>query len=549
MPIAANEKMAGVTSLGGARPTADDGGRIPFSLRVAVTGHRVLADPAAVTRAVDEAIDLIVRRLPGAARGTCPLVAVSALADGADRVVARSVLRRPGGRLEVILPMPAAEYIKDFEPAGSGPEFERLLAAACSVITLPAQPTREDGYAAAGRAVVDRADITIAIWDGQHAAGKGGTGQIVRYARRQRRPLVWLPAAGGDPVVENLGEIAGLGPGDLDGLDEFNAAPVRPEESRACLRPFTERTRARADGVAAAPGGLNPLLDWIGPPLGRAEVLARRFQALYIRLSAALFALAALAVCVVAAQLIFFPEIRLIVAGEVTCLLTIMSILEWGRRRHVQQRWISTRYLAERLRNAFFIALSGAEERPSASLLTRDDPAAPWAQAAFRQMWARRPSWDAQQVALGPLRDFLADAWIEGQREYFDQAAKLAFARHRISGRVVEGLFGVSVVVALIHVTLGGPENWFHHLLSLLSIGIPACAAALAGYTAQREYLHHARRYARMAEFLAEARDQMLAGANRARVRTIAATVDRLLREERGDWFGTVGQHDLELPA
>ena len=539
--------MAGVTALGGARPAADDGGRIPFTLRVAVTGHRVLADPAAVTMAVDEALDLIVRRLPSAVRATCPLVAVSALADGADRVVARCVLRRPGGRLEVILPMPAAEYVRDFGPAVSGPEFEHLLAEAWSVTTVPAQPTREDGYRAAGRAIVDRADVTIAIWDGQQASGKGGTGEIVRYVRQQGRPLIWLPAAGGEPVAENLGGIAALGPGVLAGLDEFNAASVRPEESRACLRPFTERTRARADVV---PGGLGPLLDWIGPPLGRAEVLARRFQALYFRLSAALFALAALAVCVVAAQLIFFPEIRLIVAGEVICLLTIMSILEWGRRRHVQQRWISTRYLAERLRNAFFIALSGAEERPSAaSLLTREDPAATWAQAAFRQVWAGRPSWDAQQVALGPLRGFLADAWIEAQREYFEQAAKVAFTRHRISARVVEGLFGVSVVVALIHVTLGGPENWFHHLLSLLSIGIPACAAALAGYTAQREYQHHARRYARMTEFLAEARDQMLAGANRNRVRTIAATVDRLLREERGDWFGTVGQHDLELPA
>lgn len=35
---------------------------------------------------------------------------VSALADGADRVVADSVLASPGGRLEVVLPLSPEEY-------------------------------------------------------------------------------------------------------------------------------------------------------------------------------------------------------------------------------------------------------------------------------------------------------------------------------------------------------------------------------------------------------------------------------------------------------
>jgi hypothetical protein len=113
----------------------------------------------------------------------------------------------------------------------------------------------------------------------------------------------------------------------------------------------------------------------------------------------------------------------------------------------------------------------------------------------------------------------------------------------------VEGLFAASVVIAVLHLTLAGPENWFHHLVSLLAISVPACAAALVGINTQREYLRNALRYRRMANLLAEAGHNMLTASDHAQVQGVAMTVDRTLRQERSDWFGTVSLHDLDLPA
>ena len=149
-----------------------DDGSISLDLRIAVTGHRKLTATSALSTAIDQALDRIIDQLRPAIRDHCRLVVVSALADGADRIVADRVLARPGARLEVLLPVPEADYVTDFDRAHSLPEFEHLLGEASWVATMPPSPTRQDAYLDAGRAVIDRADAAIAIWDGHPAAGK-----------------------------------------------------------------------------------------------------------------------------------------------------------------------------------------------------------------------------------------------------------------------------------------------------------------------------------------------------------------------------------------
>jgi hypothetical protein len=91
---------------------------------VGVTGHRDLARPDEVAAAVDAALDALV------ADGSASLVAVSGLAEGADRLVAQRVLARPGGRLVALLPLDPADYVADFADVASVQEFTELLGAA-----------------------------------------------------------------------------------------------------------------------------------------------------------------------------------------------------------------------------------------------------------------------------------------------------------------------------------------------------------------------------------------------------------------------------------
>lgn len=163
-------------------------------IAIGVTGHRFLAELEKVTAGVDRALDRIEE-----AFGQGPLAVVSALAEGADRLVARRVLTRPGAKLIVALPVPESDYVTDFASSASREAFRHLLSRAARVITLPPTPTRDEAYTAAGGYVLDHCDVLLAVWDGREAQGKGGTAQIVVEARRRGLPLAWVHAGNRRP--------------------------------------------------------------------------------------------------------------------------------------------------------------------------------------------------------------------------------------------------------------------------------------------------------------------------------------------------------------
>jgi len=146
---------------------------------IAVTGHQRLADPSAWGW-VESAINVELDKL------SSPLTIVSSLAVGADQLVA-CLFKRRGGKIHAVVPF--ADYERRFAPADAS-AFRRLLAQAVSVEILPPCATDEDAYLAAGRRVVDLAQLLIAVWDGRPAKGKGGTADVVAYAVRQHVAVV-----------------------------------------------------------------------------------------------------------------------------------------------------------------------------------------------------------------------------------------------------------------------------------------------------------------------------------------------------------------------
>jgi hypothetical protein len=161
-------------------------------LTISVTGHRDLR-PEDVP-----VLEGLVRTIvAGVAENNpqTPLVVLSPLAEGADRLVAR-VAMSLGARLIVPLPLPRALYEQDFESETSRAEFRALIDAAESVFELPivagntlqgiAEPgeQRNRQYAQVGAYVARRSHVFLALWDGvtNGAADKpGGTAEVVRF--------------------------------------------------------------------------------------------------------------------------------------------------------------------------------------------------------------------------------------------------------------------------------------------------------------------------------------------------------------------------------
>ena len=142
-------------------------------IALGVTGHRRLAEVGKVAAGVDRAFEHVV-----AAFGSMPAAVVSCLAEGADRLVVQRALALGVSTLVAVLPLPADDYVDDFVSPDSKHEFRSLLARADRVIMSGPTGTRTEAYAAAGYALVNASRILLAVWDGEQARGRGGTGTV-----------------------------------------------------------------------------------------------------------------------------------------------------------------------------------------------------------------------------------------------------------------------------------------------------------------------------------------------------------------------------------
>src|SRR5262245_19261279 len=171
--------------------------RLP--LVIGATGHRDVRDQdiPVLEREVGAIISALRHNyLHGDAE--TPLIILSSLAEGADRLVTRVALAR-GARLIAPMPMPIEEYRRDFEPGlkpGNAAEFEALLGQAVAAPVVPFTPgnsldavradaaKREEQYRAVGLFIAQHANVLIALWDGGGAMAPGGTAEVVAFKRR-----------------------------------------------------------------------------------------------------------------------------------------------------------------------------------------------------------------------------------------------------------------------------------------------------------------------------------------------------------------------------
>ncbi len=164
----------------------------PLPLVIGVTGHRDLReqDCAALEASVRAVFTELEELYPHS-----PLLLLSPLAEGADRLVARVALER-GLSLMVPLPMARELYELDFETPASRAEFNQLLEQAQHQIELPCVEgnegadigvpgaCRDQQYALVGALIARHCQILLALWDGLPSDRVGGTAQVIDFRLR-----------------------------------------------------------------------------------------------------------------------------------------------------------------------------------------------------------------------------------------------------------------------------------------------------------------------------------------------------------------------------
>ncbi len=532
-------------------------------LALGITGHRA-SNPsfaahapaiAAALAALFDRVEGIAAALPGT-RGALRLH--SLLVDGTDQVAAELALTR-GWELVVPLPFGAAlncainarpATLADadallagaaaddpaveahaaairaitaraqlFELADRDPEVERLWRAslaspADSAAARAFDALASDNVALAGRVMIERTDLVIAVWDGIVANLPGGTGHTVTAALAMGTPVLLIDPAAPEAwrILTRPEELGHLGAGTespdaarLEAIihaavvvDGWNPALLaretwRPRSSRAfglfrriervfgggpggmfsSLRVDYEAPEAIAGGsgagvVAAAqamPGGDGDVAAQLAgdvlPMFAWADGIASRLADAYRSGMCVNFVLAALAVIV---GIVFLPagmgDIKWIFAGvELLLLGGILLMTAAGSRMAWHRRWFELRRVAEYLRHAPALLLLGVA-RPTGRWPRGGESGAG---GEWPEHFARHALRDVGLPRVAVTREYLraglsavALPHVATQRAYHAaKAHRLETVHHRLD-KAAETCFAFAVVSVTAYLLLKG---------------------------------------------------------------------------------------------
>ncbi len=574
-------------------PVTGVASQIDFRLRVGVTGHRELSDVPKLEQAVVSVLDQVASKVR--TRHT-PLIyrVVSPLAEGADRLVARTVLKRDESA-DLVAPLPFSKdrYLKDFETHDSKTEFNHFIQdLPKSHIWVSASQglSDEECYRLVGHDVVDHSDVLIALWDGLPARGAGGTASIICYARGSARTRESFVRRMTTPRHQRVNH-ADLGarrlpvyvirtdiPGKIEEnfedrdwhdvraayleLDHFNrfrpprrAAQQNMARSRENLYKPLDKLIENGAGLAEvehAEAITRSLEEWVLSAFSRADTGAKRFRNYVVAVGVGTATLAAAAVAVAAAHAVLAPHTEILTWLEVTFMAAIVIGRIYVARWHAHRRWVALRAVAEKLREMPVMAVAdldcclvgsggGPDEienaRPPIVQLE-------WYRRAVDEVWKRRPPIELAGSDLAWLRSLIVDTWIGDQIEYHERRSKQHRHWHNLLRGGVFVVFAGTVVCALLHLLhVAGEAAVF------FTITLPALGAALSYIEAHREHVRHAERYRWTRDKLSELERRGSEARSLGQLQSVAHDTWRLMNTENADWAEVMSIHDIELSA
>ena len=561
--------------------------RIPFRIRIGVSGHRKLPDENTLSEKTQQVLSLLTeviqtikdgkkfkntnqplkkdiydlfdkdsRKAIYSSPGTPITFSIlTPLAEGADRLVARNVLKFPDSRIEVVLPLTKEDYLEDFETEKSKHEFEELLNKARRPITLKKYLLKEEyrsedlaesrrqAYKAVGQYVVNHCDILIALWDGEPSRGKGGTAEIVEYAAKRKRPVIIISTGGSREITVKTGH--GLNARSIQQIEMFNTYPLSLDTQTEYVDNMYKETFYKKEEKKFPEDARALIKENLLPYYARASILAKWYQKLYLWTGTVAYSLSALAIAAVATGILNFSLSFYAFLLEFLLLVTIFSFVTFANHKKAHKKWVENRFLAERIRSARFFVACGVEMLPIEippymGVAHQPDD---WMIRVFHEIWNRLPALKGCKT-LNPqqLNAYIRRHWVQDQIKYHKKKKTTTGGKSKILEWTGYVLFLIAMTVAITHAISHFQVHELHRsllndVLTFFAIVLPVTGAVIGGIRSHREYSRLEKRSNNMEVVLKDLKERYSQILRLEELESLLRETDELMLRETQDWL------------
>ena len=551
-------------------------------LVIGVTGHRDLVPTEldALREKITGLFGDLRQQFPNT-----PLRLMSALAEGADRLAAHAALDA-GAELQVVLPMSADTYRRDFKSAESKAEFDALCDQA-EVLTLPVPfpeerlddvfgERRDTAYANVGMFICAHCHILLALWDGEKESGLGGTAQIVYFQHHDRLPGVvdnvprtslfltdnesdlvyhiccsrqqmtqdnddeikpletrWFTA---DPDNPSTAEMPPRYVSVFDRTDEFNAdisqylASNEEPTSEEFTPPETQTQQAA---------------EQIGRFFGVSDVLANHFQT---RISLTLGTNYTLAMVAGLAFIIYaeMTDVRSLVVVFLVSLFVTIILASISERRQWHRKYLDYRVLAEGLRVQFYWAIAGIHSKGQTkfehdNFLRQRDMELGWIRNVMRvagTLSDSQATTDEREGLRFAIRHWIGDDEFSGQLDYYrTKATQRALDNRKTDRLTMMCLWSGILIACILAIFLTQIGDKILQVLIVLMGVLPLVAGIAEAYSQRKADRELTKQYQFMAKVFANARRRLDEASGDAEQREVLQGLGDAALSEHAEWI------------
>jgi hypothetical protein len=572
--------------------------RLPAVLSVGVTGHReLISDPGSIEQSILTVLNALRHAVYNAAEQDAAFFSpappkirfVTMAAEGADLSGTNAAIKA-GADVAFIMPFGWDEYCADFQPANLS-SVRQFLASASSCFELPGR--RDEGpraYERANDVILGNIDLLIAVWDGERARGRAGTGDVVQRAATMGLPIIVIdPKDPGVPTILEAPNDQNLAPSqvtelnrtavldDLAGLVRQIMCPPPDRQSRQALRDLlneqphkvsrrfehrilmswlakeSKKKRPSAGDVATKTIADRSAMDPVAKNTAEFAFVSHRQRFIDDRavVYGDLFRSSSVsAYFLVIAGALLSGTIWLVLPWLSTTAIAVQALVNglvvldtaFSTRRRWQERWLEYRVVAQRLRWICLLhplGLSVAQPLPGTSKVNKDSWVNWYVGRSARSLGPPAGVAGAAYLAsaTGELQEYLRH-----QSSYHHVSLRrLGLLEARLSliahAALIASLF-VAAALGLEVVRAGGSESvgWKPVAILLLTI-LPATTTAMNGLRAEMDLSRMIERSAQTAALLARInRALSSAPVTYDRLAVAASRSSTIMDDEMSEW-------------